>query len=50
MEKNFTTYSPNDPNLIQTLTDKGVSISASPIDEKMPSCWVFCSLGFLCFY
>ncbi len=33
----FTTYSPNDPNLIQTLTDKGVSISASPIDEKMPS-------------
>ena len=35
--ENFTTYSPNDPNLIQTLTDKGVSISASPIDEKMPS-------------
>ena len=33
----FTTYSPNDPNLIQTLTDKGVSISAAPIDEKMPS-------------
>ena len=35
--KNFTTYSPNDPNLIQKLTDKGVSISASPLDEKMPS-------------
>ena len=35
--ESFTTYSPNDPNLIQTLTDKGVSISASPIDEKMPS-------------
>ncbi len=35
--ENFTTYSPNDPNLIQKLTDRGVSISAAPIDEKMPS-------------
>ena len=35
--KNFNTYSPNDPNLIEKLTEKGVSISASPIDEKMPS-------------
>ena len=35
--KNFNTYSPNDPNLIEKLTDKGVSISAIPIDEKMPS-------------
>ena len=33
----FTTYSPNDPNLIEKLSDKGVSISAAPIDEKMPS-------------
>ena len=33
----FTTYSPSDPNLIQKLTDKGVSISAAPLDEKMPS-------------
>ena len=33
----FTTYSPNDPNLIQKLSDKGVSISAAPIEEKMPS-------------
>jgi cell division protease FtsH len=33
----FTTYSPNDPNLIQKLSDKGVSISAAPLDEKMPS-------------
>ena len=33
----FTTYSPNDPNLIQKLTDRGVSISAAPLDEKMPS-------------
>ena len=33
----FITYSPNDPNLIEKLSDKGVSISAAPIDEKMPS-------------
>ena len=35
--KNFNTYSPNDPNLIDKLTEKGVNISASPTDEKMPS-------------
>ena len=35
--KTFTTYAPDDPNLIQNLNDKGVSISASPIEEKMPS-------------
>ena len=35
--KNFNTYSPNDPNLIEKLTERNVSISASPIDEKMPS-------------
>ena len=34
---NFRTYSPNDPNLIEKLSDKGVSISAAPIEEKMPS-------------
>ena len=34
---NFTTYSPNYPNLIEKLSDKGVSISAAPLDEKMPS-------------
>ena len=33
----FTTYAPNDPNLIEKLSDKGVSISAAPLDEKMPS-------------
>ncbi len=33
----FTTYAPDDPNLIEKLNDKGVSISASPLDEKMPS-------------
>ena len=27
--KNFTTYSPNDPNLIEKLSDKGVSISCT---------------------
>ena len=34
--KIFTTYSPNDPNLIEKLSAKGVSISAAPIEEKMP--------------
>tara|TARA_Y100001970_G_scaffold113513_1_gene141555 strand:- start:9519 stop:11426 length:1908 start_codon:yes stop_codon:yes gene_type:complete len=33
----FTTYVPNDPNLIEKLSERGVSISASPIEEKMPS-------------
>ena len=33
----FNTYAPEDPNLIQKLSDKGVSISASPLEEKMPS-------------
>ena len=35
--KTFSTYAPDDPNLIQKLSDKGVSISASPLEEKMPS-------------
>ena len=33
----FKTYAPNDPNLIEKLSEKGVSISAAPIQEKMPS-------------
>ena len=33
----FTTYSPNDPNLIEKLSERGVSISAAPLEEKMPS-------------
>jgi cell division protease FtsH len=33
----FSTYSPNYPNLIEKLSDKGVSISAAPLEEKMPS-------------
>ena len=35
--KSFITYAPNDPNLIEKLSDKGVSISAAPTEEKMPS-------------
>ena len=33
----FTTYSPNYPNLVEKLSNKGVSIIASPIEAKMPS-------------
>ena len=33
----FTTYSANYPNLVEKLSDKGVSISAVPIEDKMPS-------------
>jgi len=33
----FMTYSPNYPNLVEKLSNKGVSIIASPIDAKMPS-------------
>tara|TARA_B100000989_G_scaffold297795_2_gene284728 strand:- start:195 stop:2090 length:1896 start_codon:yes stop_codon:yes gene_type:complete len=33
----FTTYSANYPNLIEKLSEKGVSISAVPIEDKMPS-------------
>jgi cell division protease FtsH len=33
----FSTYAPNDPNLVQKLTDKGVNINASPVEDKMPS-------------
>jgi len=33
----FTTYSPNYPNLVEKLTNQGVSIVASPIEDKMPS-------------
>jgi len=33
----FNTYAPNDPNLVERLTAKGVNITASPVEEKMPS-------------
>jgi len=35
--KNFTTYAPNDPNLVEKLSNKGVGITATPTDDKMPS-------------
>ena len=54
----FSTYAPNDPNLIEKLSEKGVSISAAPLDEKMPSLFgvllimvsyvtAYCSMDFL---
>ncbi len=33
----FSTYAPNDPNLVGTLTEKGVRISAAPVDDNVPS-------------
>jgi len=33
----FNTYAPNDPNLVEKLTSKGVSITAVPLEDKMPS-------------
>ena len=33
----FNTYSPNYPNLVEKLSEKGVSIVASPLEDKMPS-------------
>ena len=33
----FSTYAPNDPNLVEKLTAKGVTITASPLEDKMPS-------------
>jgi cell division protease FtsH len=34
---NFSTYSPNYPNLVEKLTERGVNIVASPLEDKMPS-------------
>ena len=33
----FKTYAPNDPNLVEKLTEKGVTITATPLEDKMPS-------------
>ncbi len=33
----FSTYAPNDPNLVGELTEKGVRISAAPVDDNVPS-------------
>ena len=50
MEKNFTTYSPNYPELVDKLSDKGVSIVATPQEEsKMPSLLGIYFLGFQCY-
>ena len=35
--KEFTTYSPNYPELVDKLSSKGVSILATPQEDKMPS-------------
>ena len=35
--KEFNTYSPNYPDLVDKLSNKGVSIIASPQEDKMPS-------------
>jgi cell division protease FtsH len=35
--KKFTTYAPNDPNLVEKLSNKGVGITATPTEDKMPS-------------
>ena len=35
--KTFKTYSPNYPELVDKLSSKGVSIVATPKEEKMPS-------------
>ena len=34
---NFSTFSPNYPNLVEKLSEKGVNITASPKEDKMPS-------------
>ena len=35
--RSFATYAPNDPNLISRLHEKGVRISAAPVDDGVPS-------------
>ena len=35
--KTFKTFSPNYPELVEKLSDKGVSINAAPQEDKMPS-------------
>ena len=34
---NFSTFSPNYPNLVEKLSEKGVNITATPKEDKMPS-------------
>ena len=35
--RGFTTYAPNDPNLVNRLTEKNVRITGAPVDENLPS-------------
>jgi cell division protease FtsH len=35
--RSFSTYAPEDPNLVQRLNDRGVRITAAPVDDSMPS-------------
>jgi len=35
----FKTYAPNDPNLVEKLSSKGVNITAAPQNNQMPSLW-----------
>jgi cell division protease FtsH len=35
--RSFSTYAPEDPNLVSRLTEHGVRITAAPIDDSMPS-------------
>ena len=35
--RNFQTYAPNDPSLVQTLTKQGVQIRAEPTDDGSPT-------------
>ncbi len=36
-EQQYQTYAPDDPQLVNRLTEKGVEISAAPDDERVPS-------------
>ena len=42
----FKTYAPNDPNLVEKLSSKGVNITAAPQDNQMPSLWGILLLWF----
>jgi cell division protease FtsH len=33
----FSTYAPNDPELVNRLTTKGMRITAAPVDDNVPS-------------
>jgi cell division protease FtsH len=37
--RNFSTFAPDDPNLVNQLKDRGVRISAVPSDEGSPTFW-----------